>query len=281
SDAIQGNFIGVDVNGAALGNVARGIQVTNSSHDCTIGGTAAGAGNVIAFNGAPGITVSEPNQPGHVYNIAIEGNSVYANVAGAGPGIDLQDNGVTQNDSGDGDSGPNNYQNFPLLTSATSVGGTTNVTGTLNSESNKQYRVEFFASPQCSASGYGEGQVYLGKSDVTTVGNDTGFNVNLPVTVQPGSVITATATDPAGNTSEFSPCMLLNGLPGGGALQFNAANFNVNENAGNATVTVDRVGGNSSAVSVHYSMSAISATAGSDYTSISGNLNWAAGDLSS
>src|SRR6185436_469183 len=52
-------------------------------------------------------------------------------------------------------------------------------------------------------------------------------------------------------------------------------------NAGNATVTVDRVGGNSSAVSVHYSMSAISATAGSDYTSISGNLNWAAGDLSS
>ena len=74
-DLIQGNFIGVDVNGAALGNTARGIQVANGSHDCTIGGTAAGAGNVIAFNGAPGITVFEPNQPGHVYNIAIEGNS--------------------------------------------------------------------------------------------------------------------------------------------------------------------------------------------------------------
>jgi len=278
---VQGNFIGVDVNGAALGNVARGIQVVNSSHDCTIGGTTAGAGNVIAFNGGPGITVFEPNQPFHVYNIGIEGNSFYANVAGAGPGIDLQDNNVTQNDSGDGDSGPNNYQNFPLLNSATSNGGTTAVTGTLNSESNKQYRIEFFASPQCSASGYGEGQVYLGKSDVTTVGNDASFNVNLPVTVQPGNVITATATDAAGNTSEFSPCMLLNGLPGGGALQFNAANFSVNENAGTATVTVDRVGGNSSAVSVHYSMSAGTATSGSDFTNVSGNLNWAAGDLSS
>jgi len=281
SDVVQGNFIGVDVNGAALGNTARGIQVINGSHDCTIGGTAAGAGNVIAFNGAPGITVFEGNQPVHIYNIAIEGNSFYANVAGAGPGIDLQDNGVTQNDSGDGDSGPNNFQNFPLLTSATANGGTTTVTGTLNAESNKPYRIEFFASPQCSASGYGEGQVFLGFSDVSTIGNDASFNVNLPVTVQPGNVITATATDAAGNTSEFSPCMLLNGLPGGGALEFNAANFNVNENAGTATVTVDRVGGNSSAVSVHYSTSAGTATSGSDYTSVSGTLSWPAGDLSS
>ena len=278
---VQGNFIGVDVNGAALGNAARGIQVLNGAHDCTIGGTATGAGNVIAFNGGPGITVFEPNQPFHVYNIAIEGNGFYANVGGAGPGLDLQDNGITANDSGDGDSGPNNYQNFPLLTSATSGGGTTNVTGTLNSESNKQYRIEFFASPQCSASGYGEGQVYLGSAIVNTIGNDASFNVNLPVSVQPGNVITATATDPTGNTSEFSPCMLLNGLPGGGTLQFNAANFSVNENAGTATVTVDRLGGNSSAVSVHYATSAGSATSGTDFTSVSGTLSWAAGDLSS
>ncbi|HJZ79844.1 MAG TPA: Calx-beta domain-containing protein, partial [Pyrinomonadaceae bacterium] len=246
-----------------------------------IGGTAAGAGNVVAFNGAPGITVSESSNLTHVYDIAIESNVLYANNSGAGPGIDLQDNGPTQNDAGDGDAGPNNLQNFPLLTTATSNGGTTTISGGLNSESNKQYRLEFFASPQCSASGYGEGQVYLGSTDVTTNGNDAGFNVNFPVTVQPGSVISATATDPAGNTSEFSPCMLLNGLAGGGVLQFNAANFNVNENAGTATVTVDRVGGNSSAVSVHYSAGSNSATAGSDFTSVSGNLNWAAGDLSS
>jgi len=278
-NVVQGNFIGVDVNGAALGNTARGIQVLNSSHDCTIGGTAAGAGNVIAFNGGPGVTVYEPSAASHVYNIAIEGNAFYAN--GGGLGIDLEDNGVTANDVGDADSGPNNYQNFPLLTSAISNGGATMVNGTLNSESNKQYRIEFFASPQCSATGYGEGQVYLGSSIVTTNGNDANFSVSLPVTVQPGNVITATATDSAGNTSEFSPCALLNGLPGGGALQFSAANFNVNENAGTATVTVDRVGGNSSAVSVHYSMSAISATAGVDYTSVSGTLNWAAGDVSS
>ncbi|HYW72999.1 MAG TPA: Calx-beta domain-containing protein [Pyrinomonadaceae bacterium] len=280
-DVVQGNFIGVDINGAALGNTGRGIQVLNGSHDCTIGGTAAGAGNVVAFNGAAGITLFESGAATHVYNIAIRGNAVYANIGSAGPGIDLGDNGITPNDSGDGDSGPNNLQNFPTLSAATSGGGITTIAGTLNSDVNKQYRIEFFASPQCSASGYGEGQAYLGSTDVTTNGNDAGFSVNLPVNVQPGNVVTATATDSSGNTSEFSPCLLLNGLPGGGTLQFSAANFNVNENAGNATVTVDRAGGDSSAVSVHYSMSAISATAGSDYTSVSGTLNWAAGDLSS
>lgn len=281
SEVIQGNFIGVDINGAALGNGGRGIYVTNSSHDCSIGGTATGTGNVISFNGGQGISIYESSAATHAYNISVTGNTFYSNAGSAGPGIDLENNGVTQNDAGDADTGPNNYQNFPLLATATSNGTTTTISGSLNSESNKQYRIEFFASPQCSASGYGEGQAFLGSTDVTTNGNDASFNVTLPIAVQPGYVITATATDSLGNTSEFSPCLLLNGLPGGGALQFNAANFTVNENAGTATVTVDRVGGNSSAVSVHYAISPGSATAGADYTSVSGTLNWATGDLSS
>jgi hypothetical protein len=40
--------------------------------------------------------------------------------------------------------------------------GITTITGTLNSEADKDYRLEFFANAQCSQSGYGEGQIYLG-----------------------------------------------------------------------------------------------------------------------
>ena len=51
---IQGNFIGTDVSGTNnLGNTGIGVSLNSTNN--TIGGTMAGAGNVIAFNGtAPG-----------------------------------------------------------------------------------------------------------------------------------------------------------------------------------------------------------------------------------
>ena len=282
-DTIQGNSIGADVNGAALGNGNTGVYLQNSSHDDTIGGTVAGAGNTIAFNGNGGVILYQASDLSPVVGIALNGNAIYSNLGlgqiTAGLGIDLGSNGVTPNDNGDGDSGANHFQNTPVLTSANSSGGTTTITGTLNSEANQQYRVEFFASAQCDPSGSGEGQIYLGSTNVTTVGNDASFNVTLPVTVQPGYVITATATDPAGNTSEFSQCALLGGLPGPGTLQFSTATFSVSESAGTATITVTRAAGDSNPVSVKYSTSAGSATANGDYTNASGILNWASGDL--
>jgi hypothetical protein len=133
---------------------------------------------------------------------AVLRNAIYSNV---GLGIDLGPNGVTPNDPGDADTGPNNLQNFPVLTAATRT-ATLAVTGTLNSTAATAFRVEFFANDALDPSGHGEGQRYLGFVSVTTDGSgNAAIAAALPVTgVSVGNFITATATDAAGNTSEFS-----------------------------------------------------------------------------
>ncbi|MDH3602705.1 MAG: thrombospondin type 3 repeat-containing protein, partial [Candidatus Tectomicrobia bacterium] len=90
---------------------------------------------------------------------------------------------------------------FPVITSAT----TGQITGTLNSTPNTEFRLEFFANSQCDPSGFGEGETFLGFTNIQTDGSgNAGFTANLPV--PEGQVVTATATDPDGNTSEFSAC---------------------------------------------------------------------------
>ena len=63
-----------------------------------------------------------------------------------------------------------------------------------------------------------------------------------------------------------------------GLIDFESLHYDVNETDGQATVTVERLGGVGGAVSVDYETSDGSATAGSDYAATSGTLNWAAGD---
>jgi hypothetical protein len=63
-----------------------------------------------------------------------------------------------------------------------------------------------------------------------------------------------------------------------GQIDFKSLHYNVDETDGQATVTVERVGGVGGAVSVDYATSDGTATAGSDYAAASGTLNWAAGD---
>jgi hypothetical protein len=109
------------------------------------------------------------------------------------------------NDAGDGDTGENEHQNYPILLSAT---GSLVVEGTLNSQANTEYTLDFYGSESCDPSGYGEGQVYLGNDTATTGGSgDASFITVLAVSPPSGSSITATATDPDGNTSEFSACI--------------------------------------------------------------------------
>ena len=100
---------------------------------------------------------------------------------------------------------PNNFQNFPVLTTATSSGGATNIAGTLSSAPNSTLRIEFFASDPDPLSLPAEGQQFLGFANASTDNNGDGsFSVSLNVTVTNGRVVTATATDAVGNTSEFS-----------------------------------------------------------------------------
>src|SRR4029079_18068767 len=87
---VQGNLIGTDFTGATLGNAGEGIYVQNAS--ATIGGTAVGAGNTIAFNAGGGVVVHTS-----ATGVAIRGNSIFNNT---GLGIDLQPAGVTANDPG-------------------------------------------------------------------------------------------------------------------------------------------------------------------------------------
>ena len=193
---IKGNYIGTDVTGTQpLGN-GKGVNI-DAGPDLYVGGAAAGEGNVIAFNSGAGITAY---QGGVIHGIRILGNRIFGNGA---MGIDLlHSGGVTPNDAGDTDEF---HQNFPVITGVLASGGNTTVTGTLNSEAGKTYRLEFFASDAADATSHGEGQSYLGTTDVTTDGGgDASFSVVLPATVTSAQFVTATATDPDGNTSEFS-----------------------------------------------------------------------------
>ena len=212
---VQGNIIGADITGTqSLGNLG-GIII--SGHDNTVGGTASGAGNIIAFNGT---MCASPNDIGVAVigdvavNNDILGNSIFSN---GGLGIDLIGGtegtcGVTDNDNCDTETGPNNLQNYPVITSVTSGGGNTSIQGSLNSTANTTFRVEFFDSAQCHSSGFGQGETFIGSADITTDGNcNATIDVTFPVTVGSGHVITATATDPSNNTSEFSACTVAQG----------------------------------------------------------------------
>ncbi len=209
SNMIQGNFIGTKADGiSALANILHGIDVsteTLGSTNNTIGGTAAGAGNHIAFAqtfsgfGYSGVRV----RPGSLNNL-ISGNCIFSN---AELGIDLGAYGVTPNvdcETGQG-TAANAGQNYPVLSNVIS-GSATQIRGTLDSAKGKTYLLQFFSNQSGNTTGYGEGRFFLGQTNLTLSATmcSSNFTVTLPVSVPAGWVVTATATGPTNNTSEFS-----------------------------------------------------------------------------
>jgi hypothetical protein len=202
---IQANRIGIAPNGAPLGNRVAGITITSGSENL-IGGTESGEGNLIAHQRGIGVQIIGASRGNRILGNAIWDNGEL--------GIDLRGDGPTPNDPGDGDTGPNDVQNFPVIETAVQRPDRLVLAGTLDTQGG-DVRIELFANAACHASGFGEGETLLGAVTVRATGDASRpatFAVTLPVAAI-GRFITATATDAAGNTSEFSACVPVNAAP--------------------------------------------------------------------
>ena len=199
---ITGNFIGTDTTGTAnLGNTQHGVTVAGKNNLVSQ--------NRIANNGGWGVAVVvDGGTPvGDPTGNRISQNTIYNN---GQVGIDLtpivsgtQVYGVTANDAGDADAGPNNLQNFPVVTGAIVNGASTTITGTLNGAANATYTIELFKNDAADPTGYGEGQAYLTSLAVTTDGaGNASFNTTVASAL--AGFVTATATSTGNDTSEFS-----------------------------------------------------------------------------
>lgn len=249
STVVQGNTIeDTQLDGSGVGS---GIVVSNDVSDTLIGGSGAGEGNVIRDNNGIGISVRDLTATAvgatvTPSNVAILGNNISGSIPAGGLlgsnslGIDIfnatdttgpapdgipesyTNLGPTANDATDADTGPNNFMNFPVINDATQNGTNLAINFDLDAADSPvdQYRVEFFANDTADASGYGEGQTYLGS---TTVTNGAGqlASLTLPANTDlTGKVLSATttaidATTPSdfGATSEFSQVRSITVLP--------------------------------------------------------------------
>ena len=194
---VQANLIGTNTGGNTdLGNAADGVYFVAGTYDNIVGGTGTGEGNLIAFN-RNGIRADSD-----VRN-AFRRNRIFSNDL---LGIDLAPTGVTTNDAGDADTGPNNLQNYPVITNVNAQSSSVTIQGTFNSAASQTYTLEFFGNTAVDSTGFGEGRNFLGTTNVSTDGSGNAtFNVNFTVNIATtGTWITATATDSNNNTSEFS-----------------------------------------------------------------------------
>lgn len=225
SASILGNYIGIGADGLTpLPFIFGGIFVSVAGDDlqpitpinCRIEGNhiancvvAVEVGEIFP-NSTPTPPFFDPSKPYSANRITISKNSIYSNtnvtdLAPISRGAIYLGPYAQTNDLLDIDRGANNRQNFPQLTFVEFGSDTTIVTGVLNSVSSASYRIEFFANEAPHPSGFGEGEFYLGFTNVTTDFNGTAtYQVTFPGVLLSQSYITATATDADGNTSMFS-----------------------------------------------------------------------------
>lgn len=205
SNVVAGNAIGTDLSGSRnFGNGGAGVRIIAYSSDNTIGGLTLTEGNLIA-NNHKGVVVGI-NATDTAVNNTILNNSIYNNTL---PGIDLANDGPTPNHAVNPTTGPNNFQNYPVLGAFTITNTGLSIPWTLHSEPNSEYILQFFSN----AIGDPEGRLRVYQVTVTTdaSGNASG-------TIQIGGVplntpITATAThvldeEDLGDTSEFSTALI-------------------------------------------------------------------------
>lgn len=276
NNSVSGNTIsnnggsGVNVEDFSNANDILGNTITGNGTGITANGSNMSIGsvaspNTISGNSGNGVTIA-----GSANNVSAIANSIVSNGA---LGIDLGADGVTANDGQDADSGPNGFQNYPTLTAALTSGSQSIIGGTLNSTPNSTFALHFYSNATPDPSTYGEGQSYLGTTNVTTDSNgDASFSFTGPA-LTIGNAVTATATGAEG-TSEFALNVTAGAVP---TIAFSSGTYSVAENGSSIVITVTRSGDLSLSSTVDYATSNGSATAGSDYTAASGTLTFAAG----
>lgn len=201
---VLGNFIGTNraVSGS-MANKSYGVFLSDTTGNF-VGGAKAGEGNFIWYNGAAGVFVSAVK--GGTRNL-ISHNSIYNN---GGQGIDLAPAGVTANDHLDADTGANMLQNYPVLETARRSLDLLTLSGYLDSTPNSTFTLEFFGNGHADASGYGQGETFLGALTVTTGADGIAkFKTTLTAPAAVNQWISATATDVGNNTSEFSKSIVM------------------------------------------------------------------------
>jgi hypothetical protein len=206
-NVVQGNIIGADATGTnTLGNGYHNVIIQLGATNNIIGGTNAGAGNVIAFSPGAGVLLLNANTT----NNTIRGNSIFSN---GFLGINFSNTTVAVNHSGFL-AGPNNMQNFPVITNAFGYASSTIILGKFNSLAGQSYSIDLYRNTAPDISGYGEGQFYLGTISVTTDGSgNAAFAYTNTAGNFSGQYISSTATDSAGDTSEFDADVLASNAP--------------------------------------------------------------------
>lgn len=213
-NTVQSNFVGTNAEGDDLGNDKDGISI--ETPDNLIGSATSEAGNAIAHNGLNGVRIFGDATD---VNNHVAQNAIFANAAF---GIDLGTDGSTPNDPGDGDTGPNNLQNYPEITSADYDPDADEVTVTYHVDTdpaNAVYplAVDFYLADADAQEGHtlltgttlGPGAGSYTKDDYDGCGAPP---CEETVTITPApelgisraDLVLATATDADGNTSEFS-----------------------------------------------------------------------------
>ncbi|MCU1264622.1 MAG: hypothetical protein JWM21_940 [Acidobacteria bacterium] len=288
------NVIGSDPSQTLrLGNGLDGVFVDADSVNIYVNS------NVIAFNGRNGVRIPDANgivddndNSGRLVNLDL--NYIFGNASRA---VDLGFEGLTPNDLRDGDGGANLQQNFPVLSSSTIARHEDrqdeqnpahtlflNVAGTLNSAPNTTFTVHWYFSPdlQCINNAQSSRPLAFGRIPgvITNANGDAPFNIpfDFPAGFTSG-VINTTATDPTGNTSEYSGCFPVN-LSTPATLQYGAASYSAGENDGFATINVVRTGDTAGSCSVNFATSDGTALQKSDYIIAAGTLTFAPGETS-
>lgn len=220
---VIGNWIGGHFAGVGHGgNAGAGIYITGTTTNNRIGGEVWSLGNFIAYNGGAGVAVGFSAESTNTVGNRIDVNWIHNNV---GLGIDLGNDGHTPNDTGpvygDADRGPNNLQNYPAITNVIHKGSTLQLQGIIRTGLTQWYKINFYGNTRFHPSGYGEGEFFLGSTNVFTAPLDTAsFDVVLPAPSPIPDYYSATAIRLANNdTSEFSAFAMLDsdgdGMPDG------------------------------------------------------------------